>query len=62
MKTIQKPTNSASTLQQLLKRHSNSTWTAIQIEQKPDTAKIANEINAFIGNDLKAVTVLLLKG
>ncbi len=61
MRIIQRPTNSASTLQQLLKRLSSSTWTAIQIEQKSDTAKITNEINSFIGNDLKAVTVLLIK-
>jgi hypothetical protein len=41
--------------------HRSGSFAAYQIEQASDAAKVAKEIDGFIGKDLKPVTVLLLK-
>jgi hypothetical protein len=41
--------------------HRSGSFAAYQIEQASDVAKVAKEIESFIGKDLKPVTVLLLK-
>ena len=62
MKTLQK-SNNASQLTTLINKVQNGTsWTAIELETQADADKVAKEIKAFIGTDLKTVTVVLVKG
>ena len=61
MKTIQKATNAPSGLRLLIEQVRNRTWMALELEQQSDADKVGREIKSFIGNDLKAVTVLLMK-
>ena len=63
MKTLQMSTNITSGLKTLINKVQNGTsWTAIELETQADAERVAREIKAFIGKELKPVTVLLVKG
>ena len=63
MKILHKPNSNASQLKTLINKVPNGTsWTAIELETQADAERVAREIKAFIGKDLKPVTVLLVKG
>ena len=61
MKTLQKPVTGVAGLKTLVGRVSTATWMALELETIADADKVAGEIKAFIGKDLKAVTVLAYK-
>ena len=61
VKVVQKKTTQLASLRTLVSGHRSGSFAAYQIEQAADAAKIAKEIEGFIGKDLKPVTVLLLK-
>jgi len=61
MKVIHKKTSNLASLRTMISGHRSGSFAAYQLEQASDAAKVAKEIEAFIGKDLKAVTVLLLK-
>ncbi len=63
MKIHHKPNSNATPLKTLVNKVPNGTsWTAIELETLSDAERVAREIKAFIGKDLKPVTVLLVKG
>ena len=63
MKTLQRATNTTAGLKTLINKVPNgSSWMAMQIETQSDSDKVTREIQAFIGKELKPVTVVLLKG
>ena len=62
MKTIQRATKTPSGLRSLIEKVQNKTWMALEIEQLSDADKLGREIKSFIGNELKPVTVLLIRG
>ena len=61
MKTLQKPVAGVAVLKTLVSRVSGATWTAYELETVADADKVARELRNFIGKDLKAVTVVLVK-
>lgn len=61
MKVIQKGSSSISSLKTMIGRIKSGFFAAYQIDQKSDSAKVAKEIEAFIGKDLKPVTFILIK-
>jgi hypothetical protein len=61
VKVIQKKTTQLASLRTLVSGHRSGSFAAYQVEQAADVAKVAKEIEGFIGKDLKPVTVLLLK-
>jgi hypothetical protein len=61
MKTLQKPVTGVAGLRTLLSKVSVITWMALEIETVADADKVSREILNFIGKDLKAVTVVLVK-
>ena len=61
MKVIRTKTTNLASLRTLVSGHRSGSFAAYQIEQASDVAKVAKEIDGFIGKDLKPVTVLLLK-
>ena len=61
VKVIQTKTTQLASLRTLVSGHRSGSFAAYQIEQASDAAKVAKEIDGFIGKDLKPVTVLLLK-
>jgi len=61
MKVIQKGSTNVSSLKTMVGRIKSGSFAAYQIDQKSDSAKVAKEIEAFIGRDLKAVTVFVVK-
>ena len=61
MKVIQKGSTSISSLKTMIGRIKSGSFAAYQIDQKADVTKVTKEIEAFIGKDLKPVTVLLIK-
>lgn len=61
MKVIQKRSTSISSLKTMVGRIKSGSFAAFQIDQKADCAKVAKELEAFIGKDLKAVTVVMWK-
>ena len=61
MKVIRTKTTQLASLRTLVTAHRSGSFAAYQIEQASDAAKVAKEIDGFIGKDLKPVTVLLLK-
>ena len=61
MKVIQKKTSNLASLRTMISGHRSGSFAAYQLEQASDAAKVAKEIEGFIGKDLKPVTVLLLK-
>jgi hypothetical protein len=61
VKVIQTKTTQLASLRTLVTAHRSGSLAAYQIEQASDVAKVAKEIDGFIGKDLKPVTVLLLK-
>ena len=62
MKTIQKPVTGVAGLRTLVTKVSGATWMALELDTIADADKVSGEIKAFIGKDLKAVTVVLVKG
>ena len=62
MKTIQKPVTGVAGLKTLVSKVSTATWMALELESVSDADKVARELRNFIGKDLKAVTVVLVKG
>ena len=61
MKTLQKPVTGVAGLKSLLSRVSTATWMALELDTIADVDKVARELRNFIGKDLKAVTVVLVK-
>jgi hypothetical protein len=61
MKVIQKKTSNLASLRTMISGHRSGSFAAYQLEQASDAAKVAKEIEAFIGKDLKAVTVFAVK-
>jgi hypothetical protein len=61
MKVIQKGSTSISRLKTMVGRIKSGSFAAYQIDQKADCAKVAKELEAFIGKDLKSVTILMVK-
>jgi hypothetical protein len=61
MKVIQKKTSNLASLRTMISGHRSGSFAAYQLEQASDAAKVAKEIENFIGKDLKPVTVLLVK-
>jgi hypothetical protein len=61
VKVIQTKTTNLASLRTLVSGHRSGSYAAYQLEQASDAAKVAKEIESFIGKDLKPVTVLLLK-
>ncbi len=61
MKVIQKGSSSISSLKTMIGRIKSGSFAAYQIDQKADITKVAKEIEAFIGKDLRAVTVVMWK-
>ena len=61
MKTIQKPVTGVAGLKIFVRRFSTAIWIALEVETVADADKIANELRNFIGRDLKAVIVVLVK-
>ena len=61
MKTLQKPIAGVAGLKTLVSRVSTATWMALELESVSDADKVARELRNFIGKDLKAVTVVLVK-
>ncbi len=61
MKVVQKPTSNVSSLRSMVGAIRAGAFAAYEIEQKADAAKIAREVEAFIGKDLKSVMVVLIK-
>jgi hypothetical protein len=61
MKVIQKGSTSISSLKTMVGRIKSGSFAAYQIDQKSDSSKVAKEIEAFIGKDLRAVTVMMIK-
>jgi hypothetical protein len=61
VKVIQKGSSSISSLKTMIGRIKSGSFAAYQIDQKADITKVAKEIEAFIGKDLRAVTVVMWK-
>ena len=61
MKVIQKLTTNVSSLRLMVGTIKAGSFAAYEVEQKADATKIGKEIEAFIGKDLKSVTVILIK-
>lgn len=61
MKVIQKGSTSISSLKTIVGRIKSGSFAAFQIDQKADVTKVAKELEAFIGKDLKSVTILMVK-
>ena len=62
MKTLQKPVAGVAGLKTLVSEVSGATWMALELESVADADKVSRELRNFIGKDLKAVTVVLVKG
>lgn len=61
MKVVQKPTPNLSSLRSMVGAIKAGSFAAYEVEQKADAAKVGREIEAFIGKDLKSVTLVLIK-
>ena len=61
MKTLQKPVTGVAGLRTLVGKVSGATWMALELDTIADADKVARELRNFIGKDLKAVTVVLVK-
>jgi hypothetical protein len=61
MNVIQKGSTSISSLKTMIGRIKSGSFAAFQIDQRADVTKVAKELEAFIGKDLKAVTVVMWK-
>lgn len=62
MKVIQKTTANLASLRSMISGIKAGTYSAYQVEQVADAKQVGREVEAFIGKDLKAVTVVLIKG
>lgn len=61
MKVIQKSTTNLAGLRSMITAIKAGTYAAYQVEQAADARQVGREVEAFIGKDLKAVTVVLIK-
>ena len=61
MKTLQKPVTGVAGLKSLVSKLSGANWMALELESVSDAEKVSRELRNFIGKDLKAVTVVLVK-
>lgn len=61
MKVIQKSTTNFSSLKLMVIGIKAGTYAVYQVEQVADARQLSREVEAFIGKDLKAVTVVLIK-
>ena len=59
--TLQKPVTGVAGLKTLVSKVSGATWMALELESVSDADKVSRELRNFIGKDLKAVTVVLVK-
>jgi hypothetical protein len=63
VKTLQKSTNVTSGLKILVAKIPNgSSWMAVEIQKLNDLDDVAKVLKAFLSNELKSVTVVLVKG
>lgn len=62
MKTLQKPTTNLASLRSMITGIKAGTYAAYQVEQVADARQLGREVEAFIGKELKSVTVVLIKG
>ena len=61
MKTLQKPVAGVAGLRTLVSKVSTATWMALELESVADADKVSRELRNFIGKNLKAVSVVLVK-
>lgn len=61
MKVIQKSTTNLASLRSMITGIKAGTYVAYRVEQVADAKQVSREVEAFIGKDLKAVTVVLIK-
>lgn len=62
MKVIQKTTANLAGLRSMITGIKAGSYAAYQVEQVADARQLGREVEAFVGKDLKAVTVVLIKG
>lgn len=62
MKFIQKSSTNLAGLRSMITGIKAGTYAAYRVEQVADAKQVSREVEAFIGKDLKAVTVVLIKG
>mgnify|MGYP000016333388 CR=1 FL=1 len=62
MKVIQKSTTNLIGLRSMITGIKAGSYAAYQVEQVADARQLGREVEAFIGKDLKPVTVVLIKG
>lgn len=62
MKIIQKSTTNLTSLRSMVTGIKSGTYAVYQVERVADARQLDREVEAFIGKDLKAVTVVLIKG
>lgn len=63
MKTIHKPNPNTNLLKTLINKvPTNSSWTAVEIQKLNDLDDVAKVLKAFLSNELKNVTVVMVKG
>lgn len=61
MKAIQKSTSNLTGLKSMIAGFKAGSYAAYQVEQVLDARHLGREVEAFIGKDLKPVTVILIK-
>lgn len=63
MKTLQKSNPNTNLLKTLINKvPTGSSWTAVEIQKLNDLDDVAKVLKAFLSNELKSVTVVMLKG
>lgn len=62
MKVIQKSTTNITGLKSMITGIKAGAYAAYRVEQVADAKQVSREVEAFIGKDLKAITVVLIKG
>lgn len=61
MKVIQKSTANLAGLRAIVTGIKAGTYVVYQVEQVADARQLGREVEAFIGKDLKSVTVVMIK-
>lgn len=61
MKVIQKSTTNLASLRSMITGIKAGTYAAYRVEQVADAKQVGREVEAFIGKDLKPVTVIMVK-
>jgi hypothetical protein len=63
MKTIHKSNPNTNLLKTLINKvPTNSSWTAVEIQKLNDLDDVTKVLKAFLSNELKSVTVVMVKG